>query len=56
VSFLNDTTAILLNKIRLVAIVQGNEVSNPFVVTDVYVNGGESWSLASMSFTRLLSR
>jgi hypothetical protein len=55
VSFLNDTTAILLNKIRLVAIVQGSEVSNPFVVTEVYVSGGASWSLVSMSFTRLLS-
>ena len=30
-------TAILLNKIRLVAIVGSNEVTNPFVVTEVYV-------------------
>jgi hypothetical protein len=30
-------TAILLNKIRLVAVVGGNEVTNPFVVTEVYV-------------------
>ena len=29
------TTAILLNRIRLVAVVGGNEVTNPFVVTDV---------------------
>lgn len=31
------TTAILLNTIRLVAVVGGNEVTNPFVVTEVYV-------------------
>jgi hypothetical protein len=34
------TTAILLNKIRLVAVVGGNEVTNPFVVTEVYVQQG----------------
>lgn len=31
------TTAILLNRIRLVAVVGGNEVTNPFMVTEVYV-------------------
>ena len=31
------TTAILLNRIRLVAVVGGNEVVNPFTVTEVYV-------------------
>ncbi|MDP3676172.1 MAG: nuclear transport factor 2 family protein [Novosphingobium sp.] len=46
--------AILLNKIWLVAVVGGNEVTNPFVVTEVYVRQGEEWKLASMSFTRLL--
>lgn len=47
-------TAILLNKIRLVAVVGGNEVTNPFVVTDVYVQQGGAWRLGSLSFTRLL--
>lgn len=47
-------TAILLNKLRLVAVVGGNEVTNPFVVTEVYVRQSEGWKLASMSFTRLL--
>jgi hypothetical protein len=39
------TTAILLNKIRLVAVVGGSEVTNPFVVTEVYVQQAvrESW-------------
>jgi hypothetical protein len=50
------TTAILLNRIRLVAVVGGNEVTNPFVVTEVYVQQGGTWTLASLSFTRLLSR
>ena len=48
-------TAILLNKIRLVAVVGGNEVTNPFVVTEVYVPQSDTWTLASLSFTRLLS-
>lgn len=55
VRFIGGTTAILLNKIRLVAVVGGNEVINPFVVTEVYVLEEDSWTLASLSFTRLLS-
>jgi Domain of unknown function (DUF4440) len=49
------TTAILLNRIRLVAVVGGNEVINPFVVTEVYVQQGGTWKLGSLSFTRLLA-
>lgn len=49
------TTAILLNKIRLVAVVGGNEVTNPFVVTEVYIQQSDTWTLASLSFTRLLN-
>jgi len=48
------TTAIVLNTIRLVAIVGGNEVTNPFEVTEVYVRQKGTWMLASLSFTRLL--
>ncbi|MBL9217266.1 MAG: nuclear transport factor 2 family protein [Opitutaceae bacterium] len=47
-------TAIVLGKIRLVAVVGGNEVTNPFVVTEVYVREGGGWKLGSLSFTRLL--
>jgi 4-carboxymuconolactone decarboxylase len=50
-----DKTAILLNKIRLTAIVGGNEVVNPFMVTEVYVRQNGEWKLASLSFTRLLT-
>jgi hypothetical protein len=49
------TTAILLNRIRLVAVVGGNEVVNPFNVTEVYVKLGGAWKLASLSFTRLMT-
>ena len=55
VRFIGMTTAILLNKIRLVAVVGGNEVTNPFVVTEVYVQQSGTWKLASLSFTRLLN-
>lgn len=54
VQFIGNT-AILLNKIILAAVVGGNEVTNPFVVTEVYVQEGGSWKLGSMSFTRLLT-
>lgn len=47
-------TAIILDKIRLTAIVGGNEVVNPFMVTEVYVQEDDKWKLGSLSFTRLL--
>jgi 4-carboxymuconolactone decarboxylase len=49
------TTAIVLNRIRLLAVVGGNEVTNPFVVTEVYVRQDGAWVLGSLSFTRLLT-
>ena len=49
------TTAILLNRITLLAVVGGNEVTNPFVVTEVYVKLNGTWKLASLSFTKLLT-
>ena len=55
VRLIGTTTAILLNSIRLVAVVGGNEVTNPFVVTEVYVQQSGTWTLASLSFTRLLT-
>jgi hypothetical protein len=50
-----DTTAILLSRITLLAVVGGNEVTNPFMVTEVYVQQDGSWKLASLSFTKLLT-
>ncbi len=49
------STAILLNRITLLAVVGGNEVINPFIVTEVYVKQNGTWKLASLSFTRLLT-
>jgi hypothetical protein len=46
-------TAILLNRIRLTAVVGGNEVINPFQVTEVYVQQDGAWKLAALAFTRL---
>lgn len=48
-------TAILLNKITLLAVVGGNEVTNPFIVTEVYVKEQEGWKLGSLSFTKLMT-
>jgi hypothetical protein len=48
-------TAILLNKITLLAVVGGNEVTNPFMVTEVYIKVKSKWKLGSLSFTKLLS-
>jgi hypothetical protein len=50
-----DNTAILLNRIDLLAVVGGNEVTNPFMVTEVYIKQDGSWKLGSLSFTKLLA-
>ncbi len=50
------TTAIVLNRIRLDAVVGGNAVTNPFMVTEVYVQQNGAWKLGSLSFTRLLTQ
>jgi quercetin dioxygenase-like cupin family protein len=46
-------TAILLNDIDLVAVVGGNEVVNPFMVTEVYIKEDGKWKLGSLTFSRL---
>jgi 4-carboxymuconolactone decarboxylase len=47
-------TAILLNEIDLLAVVGGNEVTNPFMVTEVYINENGKWRMGSLTFSRLL--
>ncbi|HEV7333225.1 MAG TPA: DUF4440 domain-containing protein [Flavisolibacter sp.] len=47
-------TAILLNDIDLVAVVGGNEVVNPFMVTEVYVKEKGGWKMGSLTFSRLV--
>jgi len=47
-------TAIVLNRITLLAVVGGNEVTNPFIVTEVYVKENGKWKMGSLSFTRTM--
>ncbi|RPD47251.1 nuclear transport factor 2 family protein [Paracnuella aquatica] len=47
-------TAILLNDIDLLAVVGGNEVTNPFMVTEVYIKEGGKWKMGSLTFSRLM--
>ena len=47
-------TAILLNDIDLLAVVGGNEVTNPFMVTEVYIKENGKWKLGSLTFSRLI--
>ena len=55
VEIIDSNTAILLNQITLLAVVGGNEVTNPFMVTEVYVQQDSNWKLAALTFTRLLT-
>jgi len=50
-----DNTAILLNRITLLAVVGGNEVTNPFMVTEVYMKLNGAWKLGSLSFSKLMT-
>lgn len=47
-------TAILLNDIDLLAVVGGNEVINPFMVTEVYIRQNGKWTMGSLTFSRLM--
>lgn len=47
-------TAILLNDIDLVAGVGGREVTNAFMVTEVYVKEYGKWKMGSLTFSHLL--
>lgn len=46
-------TAVVTNKLKLTALVEGNEVVNPFVVTEVFVEE-DTWKLASLAYTRIV--
>jgi hypothetical protein len=50
-----ENTAILLNRITLLAEVGGNEVTNPFMVSEVYIKKDGTWKMGSLSFTRLMT-
>ncbi|WP_086477854.1 MULTISPECIES: nuclear transport factor 2 family protein [Arenibacter] len=55
VEVLNENTVILWNRITLLAAVGGNEVTNPFMVTEVYVKENDNWKLANLTFSKLLT-
>lgn len=46
-----DDTAILWNRITLMAHVRGNDVSNEFMVTEVYQKQGDGWKLLDLTFS-----
>lgn len=45
--------AIILNDIDLVAVVGGNEVTNPFMVTEVYIKENGKWKMGQLTFSHL---
>ena len=47
-------TAILLNDIDLEAVVGGNTVTNPFMVTEVYNKENGKWKMGSLTFSHLM--
>ncbi len=50
-----DNTAILLNRITLLAVLGNNEVTSHFMVTEVYIKQNGSWKMGSLTFSRLLA-
>jgi hypothetical protein len=56
VEVLNENTVILWNRITLLAVVGENEVTNPFMVTEVYVKQDDEWKLADLTFSKLMTR
>ena len=45
----------MLTKMRSIAVAGGHEVTNPFMVTEVFVQESGAQKLAALSFTRLLT-
>lgn len=50
-----ENTAVVLNDLTLIAVVGGNEVTNPFLVTEVFVQKDGRWQLGVLSFTRKMT-
>ncbi|MGH2623860.1 MAG: nuclear transport factor 2 family protein [Sphingobacterium sp.] len=49
-----ENTAIILSDIDLEAVVGGNTVTNPFMVTEVYIKENGEWKMGSLTFSRLM--
>ena len=48
-----DNTAVLWNRITLVAHVRGNDVSNEFTVTEIYKREADDWKLLDLTFSKV---
>lgn len=48
-------TAIVLNRITLLAVVGGREVTNLFEVTEAYAQDGDDWTMVALAFTKQLT-
>lgn len=44
-------TAVVWNRITLIAHVRGNDVSNEFTVTEVYQKKGKDWKMLALTFS-----
>ncbi|PKP29407.1 MAG: DUF4440 domain-containing protein [Bacteroidetes bacterium HGW-Bacteroidetes-18] len=51
VEVFGDDTAIVWNRITLMAHVRGNDVSTEFTVTEFYKKEGEDWKLLDLTFS-----
>ncbi len=51
VEVFGDDTAVLWNRITLMAHVRGNDVSNEFTVTEFYQKDGDDWKLLDLTFS-----
>ena len=49
-----ENTAVVYSRIHLNAVVGGNEVRNPFIVSEVYVKEGGKWQLSVLAFTKTM--
>jgi len=47
------STAINFKNLLLTAVIGGNEVQNPFVISEVYTNTEDGWKLAAETCTRV---
>jgi hypothetical protein len=48
-----DNTAVVLEDMDLQAVVGGHEVTNPFMVTEVYIKASGKWKLVQLTFSHL---
>ena len=47
----DEDTAVLWNRITLMAHVRGNDVSNEFTVTEIYIKQADGWELLDLTFS-----